>query len=124
MQVKFYGPQGDNPSGSQVQEEQNVLAGQATDAQVAAWKLQYRYGIYAIVVDGHIGYFKNPDRNELNCAMSKADRDKALDIFEELANLTFIGGSAELLKDDQMFIGLSQELRVKLEGKKAKLVNL
>lgn len=102
----------------------NGLTGQATDAQVAEWKGKYKYGIYAIEVDGHIGYFKNPGRHELNCAMSKADRDKALDIFEELANITFVGGSEALLTDDQMFIGISQELKVKLDGKKATLVNL
>ena len=104
--------------------EQILLNGQATDAQIAEWKAKYKYGIYAVEVDGYIGYFKNPGRNELNCAMSKADRDKALNIFEELADLTFIGGSKEILEDDQMFIGISQELKVKLDGKKAKLVNL
>ena len=104
--------------------ETKALTGQATDEQVSEWKAKYKYGIYAIEVDGHIAYFKNPGRNELNCAMSKADRDKALDIFEELATITFLGGSDEVLKDDQMFIGVSQELKVKLDGKKAKLVNL
>ncbi len=104
---------------------QNIeLTGQVTDTQIAEWKSKYKYGIYSVEVNGHIGYFKNPGRNELNCAMSKADKDKALDIFEELANVTFLGGSDELLKDDQMFIGVSQELKVKLDGKKAVLVNL
>ncbi len=98
--------------------------GAATEQQLAEWKAKYKYGIYAIEVDGYVGYFKNPGRNELNCAMSKADRDRALDISEELASITFIGGSDEILKDDQMFIGVSQELKVKLDGKKAKLVNL
>jgi hypothetical protein len=107
-----------------MRKEINELKGQAPDAQIAEWKAKHKYGIYAIEVDGHVAYFKNPGRNELNCAMSKADRDKALDIFEELANVTFIGGSEEVLKDDQMFIGVSQELKVKLDGKKAKLVNL
>ena len=102
----------------------NELKGQATEAQIAEWKSKYKYGIYAIEVCGHIAYFKNPGRNELNCAMSKADRDRALDIFEELANVTFIGGSDEVLSDDQMFIGVSQELKVKLDGKKATLENL
>jgi len=104
--------------------EQILLSGQATDAQIAEWKAKYKYGIYAVEVEGHVGYFKNPGRNELNCAMSKADRDKALNIFEELASITFIGGSKEILEDDQMFIGVSQELKIKLDGKKAKLVNL
>jgi hypothetical protein len=105
-------------------ENEKQLIGQAADEQVSAWKQKYKTGIYSVEVDGHIGYFKNPGRNELNCAMSKADRDKALGIFEELANITFIGGSEEILNDDQMFIGVSQELKVKLDGKKATLVNL
>ena len=120
MQQKYYSPQGEPTGGRPT----IVLTGAASEAQIAEWKAKHKYGIYALEVDNHIGYFKNPGRNELNCAMSKADRDKALDVFEELASLTFIGGSEELLKDDQMFIGISQELKVKLEGKKAKLVNL
>ncbi len=100
------------------------LTGQASEDQINEWKRKHKTGIYSVEVDGHIGYFKNPGRNELNCAMSKADREKALDIFEELANITFLGGSEEILKDDQMFIGVSQELKVKLDGKKAILVNL
>ncbi len=102
----------------------NTLTGQATEPQITEWKAKYKYGIYAIAVDGHIGYFKNPGRNELNCALSKSERDKALNVFEELANVTFIGGSEEILKDDQMFIGVAQELKEKLDGKKATLVNL
>ena len=104
--------------------KQTTLTGQASNEQIAEWKAKYKYGIYALEVDGHVGYFKNPGRNELNFAMSKADSDKVLNVFEELAGVTFIGGSRELLEDDQMFIGISQELKIKLEGKKAKLVNL
>ncbi len=102
----------------------NERKGQATEAQIVEWKAKHKYGIYAIEVDGHVAYFKNPGRHEINCAMSKADRDKALDIFEELAAITFLGGSEEILKDDQMFIGASRELKEKLDGKKATLVNL
>jgi hypothetical protein len=101
-----------------------VLIGQATDEQVKEWKVKHKYGIYAVTIEGHIGYFKNPDRHEINCALSKADKDNALAVFEMLAGVTFLGGSEELLKDDQMFIGLSNEIKVKLDGKKASLVNL
>ncbi len=105
--------------------EQGIaLTGQATPMQIAEWKNKHKYGIYAIETEGHVAYFKNPGRNELNCAMSKADKDKALAMFEELALITFIGGSEEILNNDQLFIGACQELRVKLEGKKAILVNL
>jgi hypothetical protein len=100
------------------------LIGQVPDTQIAEWKAKYREGIYAIAVDGHIGYFKNPGRHELNCALSKADKDHALAVYEELASVTFLGGSDRLLTEDQLFIGMSQELKTKLEGKKATLVNL
>ena len=100
------------------------LAGQQTDEQVQTWKQQHKQGIYAVEVDGHIGYFKNPGRHEMNCAMSKASLNAALDMYEELTEMTFIGGSKEVLDDDQKFFGLVQQVKVKLEGKKATLVNL
>lgn len=100
------------------------LNGQQPDEQVQKWKQQHKQGIYAIEADGHIAYFKNPNRHEMNCTMSKASMDAALDMYEELAKLTFLGGSEELLNDDQMFFGLVQQIKVKLEGKKATLVNL
>lgn len=98
--------------------------GTVSEGQIREWKAENKYGIYSIEVDGHVAYFKNPGRHELNCAMSKADNERALDMYEELASLTFLGGSEEVLRDDQMFIGVCQELKVKLEGKRAVLVNL
>jgi len=104
--------------------ETTQLIGQQTDEQIQNWKLQNKQGIYSIEAEGHIGYFKNPNRHEMNCTMSKASMDAALDMYEELARLTFLGGSEDLLNDDQMFFGLVQQIKVKMEGKKATLVNL
>jgi len=104
--------------------ETTELKGQASSTQIEEWKQKYQYGIYAVEVDGHVAYFKNPGRHELNCALTKADKERALAVFEELASITYIGGSEDVLKDDQMFIGVCQELKVKLDGKKARLVNL
>ncbi len=101
-----------------------VLIGIAEAAQIAAWKQSHPIGIYGLEVDGHIGYFKNPNRSEMNMAMSKADPDAALDMYEELAKVTFIGGSEEILKDDAMFLGVMRQIKTKMEGKKAILVNL
>src|SRR5690348_16170809 len=106
----------------QVNEQQ--LIGQQTSEQIAILKQQYKQGIYAITVDNHIGYFKNPSRHEMNCSMSKASAEAALDMYEELARLTFIAGSEAVINDDQMFFGLVQQIKVKIEGKKATLVNL
>ncbi len=107
-----------------IENSTQTLVGQESQETIDQWKTKYRQGIYALEVDGHIVYFKNPSRHEINCAMSKADRERALDVFEELAKLTFLGGSEEVLSDDQMFVGVCQEMKVKLEGKRAKLVNL
>lgn len=104
--------------------ETPILTGQVSDEQIKEWKAKHKYGIYAVTIDDHIGYFKNPNRPDINCALSKADRENALSIFETLASITFLGGSEDLLKDDQMFIGLSNEIKAKLDGKKATLVNL
>ncbi len=104
--------------------QNDKLIGQQTDEQVQKWKQQNKQGIYSIEADGHIAYFKNPNRHEMNCTMSKASLDAALNMYEELAKLTFLGGSEELLNDDQMFFGLVQQIKVKMEGKKATLVNL
>ena len=102
----------------------NELIGQATAEQIKAWKEKYKDGIYAIQVDGHIAYFKNPNRHELNCAMSKASSEAALDMYEELTSRTLIGGSEDVLNDDQKFFGVVQQVKVKMDGKKATLVNL
>lgn len=102
----------------------NQAFGQANDQQIKEWKTIHKTGIYAIIVDNHIAYFKNPNRQEVNCALSKADTDNALGVFEMLANITFIGGSEEIMKDDRMFIGMCNEMKVKLDGAKATLVNL
>lgn len=100
------------------------LIGQVTFEQVQEWKQLYKQGIYAIETDGHIAYFKNPNRHEMNCAMSKASADAALDMYDELAKRTLIGGSEDVLNDDQKFFGVVQQIKVKMEGKKATLVNL
>ncbi|GAA4465224.1 hypothetical protein GCM10023093_17010 [Nemorincola caseinilytica] len=100
------------------------LKGQAAPEQVAAWKAEHPIGIYSIEIDGHVAYFKKPNRKEMNCAMSKASKESALDLFEELANLTWIGGSNDVLAVDELFYGLVDQLKLVIEGKKARLVNL
>jgi hypothetical protein len=104
--------------------EQTTLTCQASEEQIAAWKAKYKEGIYAITCGTHVAYFKNPGRAELNCAMSKADKERMLDVYEELASLTWVGGSEAILADDQMFVGACQILKEKLDGKRATLVNL
>ena len=100
-----------------------ALKGQATPEQIAAWKEQFK-NIYSIEVEGYVGYFQNPNRKHMNAAMSKANPDAALDMYEFLAKLTKIGGAEELISDDELFFGLTQHLKTKMDGKKGQLVNL
>lgn len=100
------------------------LIGQLSETEIQELKKTHTGGIYAVKVDGHISYFKNPNRAEMNCSMSKADSFAPLHMFEELANVTFIGGSREPLDNDEMFYGLTNQLKTKMDGKKAEMVNL
>jgi hypothetical protein len=102
-----------------------VLKGQATDIQINKWKEEYKKGIFAVTSEGgHIGYFRNPERGDINAALAAADAEKPMAIIEKLAELLWLGGSDEVLKDDEIFSGVALQLRKKLDGVKAKLVNL
>lgn len=100
------------------------LIGQASEEQVAAWKKECPDGIYAIKFKEHIAYFKNPNRHEVNCTLAKADPEKVTAMYEELAELTYLGGSREVFDNDQKLLGYMNQVKVKLEGEKAELVNL
>ena len=99
------------------------LIGEVSAEQIAAWKSKYPLGIYKVVNQlGHVGYFKNPNRNEVNCALVM--NDQPLAPIQELANLTYLGGSDELLKDDTMTLGVYNAIKGKLNGLMTELVNL
>ena len=108
----------------QIPEEPAGLLGLATQEQIRNWKQQHAGGIYALETGGHIAYFKNPGRQEVNCALRKSDKDRVLDVYEELAAVTFLGGSEEVLRDDRKFLGICRELKSKLDGARVRLVNL
>lgn len=100
----------------------DTLIGQASEEQIAQWKKDNPNGVYGIKKDGHIGYVKDPSRGEMNCAMSKASADAAFDMFEELAELTWLGGSEELKRNDRLFRYMVKQLREIIEGEKVELV--
>ena len=101
-----------------------ILIGVATPEEIKDWKAKYNGKAYSLEVDGHIAYFRNPNRTDMNISMSKASIEAPLDMYEMLAKLTKIGGSEDVLTDDDMFFGITQQLKVKMDGKKAILVNL
>jgi hypothetical protein len=81
--------------------------------------------LYQVEIDGHVAYFKKPNRHDMNCAMSEInDSSKPLDYFESIANLTMLGGSEAILDDDDMFMDLVEILKETLSHKRAVMVKL
>lgn len=107
-----------------MQKEAIKLTGQATQDEINAWKKENPKGIYGVEVGGHIGYFRNPTRQDVNIAASQLDADNPIDYFEIIMRETKIGGSDQLIENDQFYLGALNQVRRKIEGEKAKLVNL
>jgi hypothetical protein len=81
--------------------------------------------LYQVEVDGHVAYFKKPNRHDMNCAMSEInDASQPLDYFESIAKLTMLGGSELILDDDDMFMDLVEILKETLSHKRAVMVKL
>lgn len=98
------------------------LIGQATPEQIAEWKKKHG-DVRAVIVDGHIGYLKKPDRRALSYASSVGTKDPVK--FNELilANC-WLGGSEDIKTDDALFFGASATLADLIEVKEAELVKL
>lgn len=101
-----------------------TLIGQVAEDQIAEWKKKYPIGIYQVICDGHVFYFRNPNRNEANMAISAASASAPYAVTEALIGATKIGGSDALLTDDGAFMGVSNALKDKLNGKMAVLADL
>ncbi len=100
------------------------LKGVLSDAEIAALKAKYPGGIYSITVDDMIGYYKNPTRLDVQCALAKQDADSPLESCFELAEITLIGGTDLLAHGEDVALGLVPFMRTKMNGKIGTLVNL
>ncbi len=72
--------------------------GYQLEAVIDSWKKKNPEGVFWIVWDGHIAYFKEPDIDELNCSMAAESTEKPMDSFLQLADDTFLGGSEHIFK--------------------------
>jgi len=100
----------------------NKLIGEVTQAQIASWKKEHG-DVYAIKVEGHIAYFKKPNRQVMAFAGTKIDKSPIAYIETVLEN-TFIGGSREVIESDDFFfaaMGVAEQL---IEFKTAELLKL
>ena len=100
------------------------LIGAADDAQIARLKAENTAGVFYIRTNGHIAYFREPTRHDVNAALAVSDPQKPLAIAERLGTLLFVAGSREVLNNDAMFIGAAIRLRQKMNGVPAAMGNL
>ncbi len=100
--------------------------GEVTDAQIDAWKANNPRGIFAMVDDNekHIGYYREPYRADINAALALANAKKPLASVEAFGELLWLGGSDVFTTDTPEWGGAADKLREKMNGVKAKLVNL
>lgn len=98
------------------------LKGQATPEQIEEWKKKYGT-VKGIIVDGHIGYLKKPDRKTLSYASVAGQKDP-LKFNEILLNNCWLGGSELIKTDDDLFYSASGKISELIEIKETELVNL
>lgn len=108
-----------------MKKEIKPLIGQVEQDQIDKWKKENPDGIFRIVLNGQVGYFRDPDVQDLNAASAVTDADNPLDYFKVLANDTYLGGSRELFEGKgKMVMDFIATYRPKIEGKKGQLENL
>lgn len=107
-------------------EEQKPLNGQASAEQITKWKAANKYGIYFIKnkKDTDIAYFREPFIHDVEAAQAEARPDKPYAAIKKFGELTMIGGSEKILKDDMMFLGAKSELAKHWTGEEMESGNL
>lgn len=101
-----------------------ALIGQADAKQIAEWKEKSRYGLYGVIVQGRIAYFRVPDIDDLNYAYTEMDPTKTLNKWKRLADVTYLGGDEEILKNDRLFLSIIDRLQTAGNAYESELVNL
>lgn len=97
------------------------LIGEATQEKIQEWKKKYGK-VFGIIVDGHIGYLKKPDRKVLGYA-SVAGKTDPIKFNETILSNCFIGGSEAIKTDDDLFFAAGVKLAEIIQVKEAELVN-
>lgn len=98
------------------------MIGQATPEQIAEWKEKHGE-IFAIKVDGHVGYLHKPSRKTISYA-SVAGKTDPLKFNETLLRECWLGGSEAIRKDDDKFLAAGGVLDRIVEVKEAELEKL
>lgn len=96
--------------------------GEVNQEQIDTWKTQHGE-VKGLIIDGHIGYLKKPDRKTLGYASSVGTKDP-IKFNEIILNNCWLGGSEAIKTDDALFLSAGQVLADLIQVKEAELVNL
>jgi hypothetical protein len=96
--------------------------GEVNQEQIDAWKKQHGE-VKALIIDGHIGYLKKPDRKTIGYASTVGSKDP-IKFNEIILNNCWLGGSEDIKTDDSLFLSAGQVLADLIQVKEAELVNL
>ena len=93
------------------------LTGQATDAQIKEWKDQHKK-IFFIkdAEETHIAYFRKATRMDVATALKEDTDENLLASTEKMADLLWIGGSKEILTNDDMWLDARKHINKQFSG--------
>lgn len=98
------------------------LSGQASPEQVQEWKAKYG-AVWALKVDGSVGYVRSPGRVELSHATA-AGANNPVRFNETILRDCWLGGDMSLQTDDRKFLGVSGKLNEIIEVAEAEVEKL
>lgn len=104
--------------------EPQLLIGQLSDAEIAKLKADHKTGIYFIKNATDIAYFREPVIHDVEAAFAVASDEKPFAAIRKFGELTIVGGSKNIIFDDQMFLGSRKELAKHWGGIEAESGNL
>jgi hypothetical protein len=106
--------------------EELVLKGQVDAAQIAAWKQSWPLGVFQVVKDGRVGYFKNPDFKELDAylAVGREGKTSASAEWKTLTGMLWLGGDRELIESPLYLGNVAKKVQEAISGEDAALKKL
>lgn len=100
----------------QDKDNKDKIVGLVTPAQIEKWKQECPLGFYGAKSGKHIAYLRYPTRDEINDALTNMVEGEPFSAYANMANMTFIGGSADLLTNDRLYTTVIHKIKTEIDG--------
>lgn len=104
-----------------MEKETKTLIGQATEEQIAEWKNKFG-DIHSVTAEGHVAYFKNPNRQQVGYAMGL--QKDPMKMTEFLLKECRVGGSEVFEKEVSFMLGAAPLLEKLVSVKQVEIAKL